>query len=92
MAHPFLAGRPDEDDALPDDDEFVPHEFGKGVCGKLHFRDSETNDPRVKMMVKCECGECGGVEREVIRDLKPGEGIAIGREPCEFHEDADLEF
>ncbi|KAF9448964.1 kinase-like protein [Macrolepiota fuliginosa MF-IS2] len=92
LAHPFLAGTPDSDDALPDDDEFVPHEFGKGVCGKLHFRDDVTDDPRVKVKARCECGRCGGVERDEVRALMPGEGVAIGRQPCEFHEDMELEF
>lgn len=92
LAHPFLAGKPDEEDALPDDDEFVPHEFGEGVCGKLHFRDEVTDEMCVRVKVRCECGECEGVEREEVRTLKPGEGVAIGRQPCEFHEDMDLEF
>jgi cell division control protein 7 len=100
LAHPFLAGRPDEDDALPDDDEFVPHEFGTGVCGKLHYVDDATEEMLVKVKVgPCECGSCedgrpgeGGVVREKMRRVMPGEGIAIGREPCEFHQDVDMEF
>ncbi|KAF5364141.1 hypothetical protein D9756_000149 [Leucocoprinus leucothites] len=92
LAHPFLAGRPDEDDALPDDDEFVPHEPGKGVCGNWHHRDDVTEEMRVRVKVRCECGECDGVVKEEFRTVMPGEGIAIGREPCEFHQDADLDF
>lgn len=92
LAHPFLAGRPDEDDALPDDDEFVPHEFGKGICGKLHHKDGATEEMHVKMKMGCECGKCEGLMKEEVIRVMPGEGIAIGREPCEFHQDADLEF
>lgn len=92
LAHPFLAGKSGEDDCLPDDDEFVPHEFGEGVCGKWHIRDEVTDEMCVRIKVRCECGECGGVEREEVRVLKPGEGIAIGSQPCEFHEDMELEF
>jgi len=92
LAHSFLAGKPDEDDALPDDDEFVPHEFGKGPCAKWHFKDDVTEKMCVKVKVKCDCGECEGVEREELRTVMPGEGICIGREPCEFHQDMDLEF
>ncbi|KXN86110.1 Cell cycle serine/threonine-protein kinase hsk1 [Leucoagaricus sp. SymC.cos] len=92
LAHPFLAGQPGEDDALPDDDEFVPHELGKGVCGKWHFRDTVTEEEFVKIRARCQCGECDGEVKDVVRKLLPGEGIAIGREPCEFHQDADLDF
>ncbi|KAF7775683.1 hypothetical protein Agabi119p4_4076 [Agaricus bisporus var. burnettii] len=91
LSHPFLAGKPGEEDALPNDDEFVPHEFGKGVCGKLHYRNERTREMGVKVKVRCECGVCGGVEKFEKRSLVPGEGVAIGREPCEFH-DVDLEF
>ncbi|KAJ3572872.1 hypothetical protein NP233_g2811 [Leucocoprinus birnbaumii] len=92
LAHPFLAGRPGEDDALPDDDEFVPHEFGKGPCKNLHHKDEVTEQLQVKVKVRCECGKCDGVVGEEIRNALPGEGIAIGREPCEFHQDVDMEF
>jgi len=92
LAHPFLAGKPDEDDALPDDDEFVPHEFGKGPCAEWHFKDDATEKMCVKVKVKCEYGGCEGVEREELRTVMPGEGICIGREPCEFHQDMDLGF
>lgn len=91
LSHPFLAGKPGEEDTLPDDDEFVPHEFGKGVCGKLHYRNTGTREMGVRVKAKCECGRCEGVERFEKRAVVPGEGVAIGRQPCEFHV-VDLEF
>ncbi|KAK2465904.1 hypothetical protein APHAL10511_001545 [Amanita phalloides] len=63
------------------DDEFVPHPFGEGVCREWHFRDDVTEEPYVKVMVECEDGE----RREEMLTLAAGEGIAIGRQPCEFH-------
>jgi cell division control protein 7 len=91
LAHPFLAGQPGDDDTLPDDDEFVPHEFGEGVCGSWHeVKDEQMS---VKVKVRCACGDCGGeVVREEVRNVMPGEGVAIGREPCEFHQDVDLYY
>ncbi|KAG7097514.1 hypothetical protein E1B28_004857 [Marasmius oreades] len=73
-----------EDDSEPSDDEFFPHPFGKGVCGKYHFRDGVTEEPFVH--VYANEGEHTSSERtmEVLR-LVSGEGVAIGRQPCEFH-------
>jgi len=81
LYHPFLAC-PDE----IGDDHFFPHPFGEGVCGEWHFKDDVTEEARVKVGLFGEPlregdGE-GGYE---VRTLLAGEGIAIGREPCEFH-------
>lgn len=75
LSHPFLK---DPDEA--DDDDFVPHLFGEGVCAALHFYD-EAEEPCVRVKVKEEDGE----EEMRVRRLEPGEGVAIGRMPCEFH-------
>lgn len=80
LAHPFLQD-PDE----PDDDEFVPHQFGEGVCAELHFYDETTDEPCVKVRRKKVRGN--REEDMEIRQLLPGEGIAIGNMPCEFHEE-----
>ncbi|PSR80981.1 hypothetical protein PHLCEN_2v6571 [Hermanssonia centrifuga] len=72
LAHPFLKD-PDE----PDDDEFVPHPFGEGVCGDYHFHDEVTEEPCVR--VRAANGKI------VVRRLMAGEGVCIGRMPCEFH-------
>ncbi|PFH50169.1 hypothetical protein AMATHDRAFT_145837 [Amanita thiersii Skay4041] len=75
----------------PEDDEFVPHPFGQGVCGEGHFRDEVTEEPYVNVAVECECGECddgsggGNARKYEALTLTAGEGIAIGRQPCEFH-------
>lgn len=61
------------------DDEFVPHPFGEGVCREWHFRDDVTEQPYVKVVVE-------GEDRQAdTLTLVAGEGIAIGRQPCEFH-------
>lgn len=80
LAHPFLR-EPD----TPDDDEFFPHPFGDGVCGHLHFVDDVTDDLCVRVRVP------GEEEMQVIR-LASGEGIAIGSQPCEFHQEEDGGF
>jgi cell division control protein 7 len=55
-----------------DDDEFVPHLPSKGICARFHMLD--------------ECGQhMVYLEDNSIRSLVAGEGIAIGRNPCEFH-------
>ena len=61
------------------DDEFVPHPFGEGACREWHFRDDVTEQPYVKVAVE------GDERREETLTLVAGEGIAIGRQPCEFH-------
>ncbi|KAF9463068.1 kinase-like protein [Collybia nuda] len=93
LAHPFLRGSsssldeydPEEDCA--DDDESMPHVFGapESVCHEWHFRDPVTEEPSVRVVAPCGCG-CGE-EFEEVRNLVAGEGIAIGRQPCEFHRD-----
>ncbi|KAI0832794.1 kinase-like protein [Trametes gibbosa] len=72
LYHPFLR----EEDAPPDD-EFVPHPFGDGPCGELHFID-DLEELWVKVKLD-------GVPGMVMRRVQPGQGIAIGRQPCEFH-------
>ncbi len=74
LAHPFLKD-PDE----PDDDEFVPHPFGEGVCGDYHFHDEVTEEPCVR--VRAANGKI------VVRRVMAGEGVCIGRMPCEFHKE-----
>jgi cell division control protein 7 len=75
LYHPFLA-----DPAEPEDDEFFPHPFGEGVCGDWHHLDEVTEEPCVKINFDVD----GAGEGEVRR-VMAGEGIAIGRWPCEFH-------
>lgn len=75
LYHPFLA-----DPSEPEDDEFFPHPFGEGVCGDWHHLDEVTEEPCVRINLGMD-GEGGGEVRRVIA----GEGIAIGRWPCEFH-------
>jgi len=77
LAHPFL-----RDPDGPDDDAFFPHPFGEGVCGELHFIDEETDDLCVRIRVP-------GQEEMAVRRLVSGEGIAIGRHPCEYHREED---
>ena len=66
------------------DDEFVPHPFGEGVCKEWHFRDDVTEQPYVKVKIMAE-DETREGRREETLTLVAGEGIAIGRQPCEFH-------
>lgn len=88
LAHPFLKD-PDE----PDDDEFVPHPFGRGVCRKLHFLDEVTDEPcvRIRKRKRVKAGDADHEEDEdaggemIVKRLTAGEGIAIGRMPCKFH-------
>lgn len=89
LAHPFLRGDEGDFDEAADDDEFVPHLFGEGVCGQWHFYD-ETGRPAVKVQVRCECAEgCEDVLEEVVL-VEAGQGLAIGRQPCEFHQDMEV--
>ena len=81
LYHPFLHN-PDEAD-----DDFFPHPFGEGVCGKYHFVDEVTEEYCVHVTVK---GKDGTSETKVKRAVA-GEGIAMGRHPCEFHKD-DVRF
>ncbi|KAL0949211.1 hypothetical protein HGRIS_009290 [Hohenbuehelia grisea] len=82
LYHPFLA-----DPSEPGDDDFFPHPFGEGVCGRLHFRDDVTEEPFVRVTSGTELKDLNDLElqdMEVI-PLNAGEGIAIGNKPCEFH-------
>ncbi|KDQ64112.1 hypothetical protein JAAARDRAFT_187487 [Jaapia argillacea MUCL 33604] len=83
LYHPFLA--PPEGELQ--DDEFFPHPFGEGVCGQLHFMDEVTEEPCVRVF--CGRGKVGeeDMTRMEVRRLVAGEGVAIGRMPCEFHKD-----
>ncbi|KAH9854973.1 kinase-like protein [Lenzites betulinus] len=74
LYHPFL-----REDGAPGDDEFTPHPFGDGPCGDLHFVD-DLDELWVKVRVE-------GAPEMVMRRVQPGEGIAIGKQPCEFHRD-----
>ena len=80
LYHRFLA--PDPSESEHDDDEFFPHPFGEGVCGDLHHLDEVTEEMCVRVGVSFGEGEEGGGE---VRRVMAGEGIAIGRWPCEFH-------
>ncbi|KAJ6574950.1 kinase-like domain-containing protein [Mycena capillaripes] len=83
LAHEFLL---DVDE--PADEEVFPHPFGQGVCKKYHFVDGVTEEPNVLVY---EPPRSGGAKRELItRPLTPGQGMAIGRQPCEFHKDISL--
>jgi len=84
LAHPFLRGEEGYFDEAADDDEFVPHRPGEGVCGQWHFVDGVTDAQCVKVPVQCGCG-CGEMYEEV-QMLEAGQGMAIGRQPCEFHQ------
>ena len=71
LYHPFLA-----DPSEVEDDELFPHPFGEGLCQTYHFIDEVTEEP-------CVIVNVDGHER--VRRLAAGEGIAIGKNPCEFH-------
>ncbi|KAJ6621577.1 kinase-like protein [Mycena sp. CBHHK59/15] len=83
LSHPFLLD-PDE----PGDEELFPHPFGQGVCWKYHFVDEVTEEPGVKVYEPARAGH--GVRRLGTKRLAPGQGIAIGKQPCEFHKDTEL--
>ncbi len=72
LYHPFLQD-PDE----PADDDVCPNPFTEGVCGSEHFYDEKTDEPCVTIY-----GSHGEV---TVKKLVAGEGIAIGKQPCEFH-------
>ncbi|KAF8213218.1 kinase-like protein [Mycena galopus ATCC 62051] len=72
----------------PADEELFPHPFGQGVCHKFHCVDPVTEEPGIKVY---EPPRSGQTERRLLmRQLEPGQGIAIGRQPCEFHKDITL--
>ncbi|KAF7306773.1 Kinase-like protein [Mycena indigotica] len=82
LAHDFLR------DEGPDDQDTVPHPFGVGVCAKYHFIDEVTEELFVKVFEPLQPGQT--IRRLGTRGVAPGEGIAIGRSPCEFHQDSSL--
>ncbi len=75
LYHPFLHEGGEE---VKGDDAFFPHPFGEGVCGEWHIVDPVTEEFRVRIRTEDE-------ETTVIPVLS-GEGMAIGDEPCEFHQ------
>ncbi|KAJ7092563.1 kinase-like domain-containing protein [Mycena epipterygia] len=83
LTHPFLL---DIDE--PADDEMFPHPFGEGVCERYHFVDEVTEEQFVKVYEPLRPGQ--SVRRLGTKRLAPGQGIAIGRQPCEFHKDITL--
>lgn len=70
LYHPFLYEEGSEDD------DFVPHPPGQGVCGYLHFKDSLTEEHWVREAMKV---------KGPMKKLSAGEGIPIGKKPCEYH-------
>ena len=71
-----------------DDDEFVPHphDAGKGRCREYHFRDEVTDVECVRVVTHGEVDGPGHESYyEEVRALVAGEGISIGKNPCEFH-------
>jgi len=93
LYHPFLALPGLDEGGEGEDDELVPHPFGQGVCGSLHFRDEMTDDLCVFVPLSANVDMGVGVGWEagnatpVTKTLVSGEGIAIGGAPCEFHVD-----
>ncbi|KAI0722295.1 kinase-like protein [Cerioporus squamosus] len=77
LYHPFL-----RDPNAEEDDEYVPHPFGDGICGALHEVD-DADDLCIKVRVE-------GRDGWVTRKVQAGEGIAIGRRPCEYHQGLDF--
>ncbi|KAF8524587.1 kinase-like domain-containing protein, partial [Hysterangium stoloniferum] len=69
LYHSFLKHESDVED-----DEFFPHPFGHGVCGKYHVKDDVSED-------LCVIGSLG------MQKITAGEYIAIGNNPCEYHKD-----
>lgn len=94
LDHPFLK-EPDE----PSDDEFAPHLYGQGVCGKLHGYDEDGMYVKVhkrrrkggwRYTTDDIFGSVGSIKEDEgeefeTRPIVPGEGVAIGKMPCEFH-------
>ena len=87
LAHPFL-----KEAEEPDDDEFVPHRFAEGVCGRYHFFDEVTNEPCARIRKRKKTDEEEDEGEVIVKRLTAGEGIAIGRMPCEFHREEFTEF
>jgi cell division control protein 7 len=79
LYHPFLAM--DKEDRITEDDCAYPHPFGCGVCGDLHFRDELTDEPCILVPVE---------KQTIPKTLQSGEGIAIGVEPCAFHQPGSM--
>ncbi|KAF7339608.1 Kinase-like protein [Mycena sanguinolenta] len=71
----------------PADSEMFPHPFGEGICKAYHFVDRAAEEHHVQVFKPHNSGQ---TQRPVTRQLAPGQGIAIGRQPCEFHQDITL--
>jgi cell division control protein 7 len=79
LYHDFLKPTEGEEPYVNmDDDLFFPHPAGTGVCGGLHSIDPETNTHSVKIEYSDGTAD--------IHTVAAGEGIAIGDQPCEFHQ------
>jgi cell division control protein 7 len=78
LYHPFLHDSGEE----KGDDAFFPHPFGEGVCGEWHFIDPVTEEFRVR--IRTEEGSTS------VIPVMAGEGMAMGDEPCEFHQGEDM--
>ncbi|KAG6919762.1 hypothetical protein DXG01_001598 [Tephrocybe rancida] len=89
LAHPFLRGEEGDFDEAANDDEFTPHVFGEpgSDCAQWHYVN-DLGDHIVQVQIMCGCGEpgCDDFEMDEIQ-VEPGQGLAIGRQPCEFHQD-----
>ncbi|KAJ7275203.1 kinase-like domain-containing protein [Mycena haematopus] len=72
----------------PADSEMFPHPFGQGVCKSYHGVDPVTEEPHVQVYEPHHGGQ--RPRRLLTRQLAPGQGMAIGRQPCEFHQDITL--
>ncbi|KAG9045696.1 hypothetical protein FS842_001119 [Serendipita sp. 407] len=89
LYHPFLAPDSTEVEAVGgdmmqlEDDAFFPHPFGDGICAKYHQQDSSGGELKVFIGADIE-------DPSHWIDVEAGEGIAIGYEPCEFHQDFDF--
>ncbi|TFK24689.1 kinase-like protein [Coprinopsis marcescibilis] len=82
LQHEFFASA--VDGRVEDDDDFVPHLVGEGVCGAMHFVDEVTEQPgvilRVRRVCLCGCGVEGCVGGKKDRkDDGEGEGEGDGK-------------
>ena len=67
---------------VPEEADVVPHAPGHGACGSLHFQNESKEH--------CAHVKVPGREGWVVKRLRPGEGVPIGKEPCELHRDIEL--
>lgn len=69
LYHPFLF------EPGLEDDQFVPHPIGDGICGQYHFRDDVTDEHRVHL----------SPDSTEVCQVPLGQGIPIGFDPCPYH-------